>query len=82
MLSYQLKKVLRKVITFKFELIITFIYVLFNIYCIVYHIYLNGFNLYNFNLELIIYTLMTCLCYVSFKAIRIELLVDLYKRLK
>lgn len=82
MLSYQLKKVLRKVIVFKFELIITFIYVLFNIYCIVYHIYLNGFNLYNFSLELIIYTLMTCLCYISFKAIRVELLIDLYKRLK
>jgi bacteriorhodopsin len=86
MLSYQLKKlsrkVLKKVISFKFELIITFIYVLFNIYCIVYHIYLNGFNQFNFNLELIIYTLITCLCYVSFKAIRVELLVDLYKRLK
>lgn len=86
MLSYKskqiLKKGLKKVISFKFELVITFIYMLFNIYCIVYHICLNGFNQFNFGLELIIYTMITILCYISMLCIRKEILLDLYKRLK
>lgn len=86
MLSYQLKKVCRKVlksvISFKFELLLTILVIIFNTYCIVYHITLNGFNQFNFTLELIIYTLITLMFYVSMLSLRKELLLDLYKRLK
>lgn len=86
MLSYQVKqvcrKVLKSVISFKFELLLTILVIIFNTYCISYHLYLNGFNQFNFTLELIIYTLITLMFYVSMLSLRKELLLDLYKRLK
>jgi len=47
MLSYQLRKVLRKVLRVKFEIIFLLVNMLFFAYCVIYHIALNGFDLIN-----------------------------------
>ena len=44
---------------FKYELLVLIILSLFDIYCIIYHITLNGFNLTNIIREIIIYSLIS-----------------------
>lgn len=55
---------------FKYELIILITLSLFNIYCITYHITLNGFNLINILKEIIIYYSLTLMIYYITKDIR------------
>lgn len=74
MLSYQLKKVLRKVLKVKFEVIFLLINMLFFTYCIIYHIALNGFNLINVIYEILIYYSLTLVLSYSIKDIRKDLI--------
>ena len=55
---------------FKWELLVLIIISIFNIYCIIYHIILNGFNLTNITHEIIIYSLITFMIYYITKDIR------------
>lgn len=74
MLSYQLKKVLRKVLKVKFEVIFLLINMLFFTYCIIYHINLNGFELKNVIYEILIYYTLTITLSYSIKDIRKDLI--------
>lgn len=74
MLSYQFKKVLRKVLRIKFEIIFLLINMLFFTYCIVYHIALNGFDLINVIYEILIYYTLTLVLSYSIKDIRKDLI--------
>ena len=74
MLSYQLKKVLRKVLKVKFEIIFLLINMLFFTYCIIYHINLNGFDLINVIYEILIYYSLTLVLSYSIKDIRKDLI--------
>ena len=74
MLSYQLKKVLRKVLKVKFEVIFLLINMLFFTYCIIYHINLNGFDLINVIYEILIYYSLTLVLSYSIKDIRKDLI--------
>lgn len=74
MLSYQLKKVLRKVLKVKFEVIFLLINMLFFTYCIIYHIALNGFDLINVIYEILIYYTLTLVLSYSIKDIRKDLI--------
>ena len=74
MLSYQLKKVLRKVLRVKFEVILLLINMLFFAYCIIYHIALNGFDLINVIYEILIYYGLTLMLSYSIKDIRKDLI--------
>lgn len=74
MLSYQLKKVLRKVLRVKFEVIFLLINMLFFTYCIIYHINLNGFDLINVIYEILIYYSLTLMLSYSIKDIRKDLI--------
>ena len=74
MLSYQLKKVLRKVLRVKFEVIFLLINMLFFTYCIIYHINLNGFELKNVIYEILIYYTLTITLSYSIKDIRKDLI--------
>ena len=74
MLSYQLKKVLRKVLRVKFEVIFLLINMLFFTYCIIYHINLNGFDLINVIYEILIYYSLTLVLSYSIKDIRKDLI--------
>lgn len=74
MLSYQLKKVLRKVLKVKFEVIFLLINMLFFTYCIIYHITLNGFELKNVIYEILIYYTLTITLSYSIKDIRKDLI--------
>ena len=62
------KKGIRK--QFKFELLVLIIISIFNIYCIIYHIALNEFNLTNITKEIMIYSLITFMIYYITKDIR------------
>jgi len=55
---------------FKYELIVLIILSLFNTYCIIYHITLNGFNLTNIIQEIMIYYSLTFMIYYITKDIR------------
>ena len=77
MLSYQLKKVLRKVLKVKFEVIFLLINMLFFTYCIIYHINLNGFELKNVIYEILIYYTLTITLSYSIKDIRKDLINSL-----
>ena len=55
---------------FKYELIVLITLSLFNLYCIIYHITLNGFNLINILKEIVIYYLLTFMIYYITKDIR------------
>ena len=77
MLSYQLKKVLRKVLKVKFEIIFLLINMLFFTYCIIYHITLNGFELKNVIYEILIYYTLTITLSYSIKDIRKDLINSL-----
>ena len=55
---------------FKYELIVLIILSLFDIYCIIYHITLNGFNLIHITQEIIIYFSLTFVMYYITKDIR------------
>lgn len=77
MLSYQLKKVLRKVLRVKFEVIFLLINMLFFTYCIIYHINLNGFELKNVIYEILIYYTLTITLSYSIKDIRKDLINSL-----
>lgn len=55
---------------FKYELIVLITLSLFDIYCIIYHITLNGFNLINITQEIIIYYSLTFMIYYITKDIR------------
>ena len=55
---------------FKYELIVLITLSLFNIYCIIYHITLNGFNLIHIIQEIVIYYLITFMIYYITKDIR------------
>ena len=55
---------------FKYELIVLIILSLFNTYCIIYHITLNGFNLINIMQEIMIYYSLTFMIYYITKDIR------------
>lgn len=77
MLSYQLKKVLRKVLRVKFEVIFLLINMLFFTYCIIYHINLNGFDLINVIYEILIYYTLTITLSYSIKDIRKDLINSL-----
>lgn len=74
MLSYQFKKVLRKVLKVKFEVIFLLINMLFFTYCIIYHIALNGFDLINVIYEILIYYTLTIILSYSIKDIRKDLI--------
>lgn len=74
MLSYQLKKVLRKVLRVKFEVIFLLINMSFFTYCIIYHIALNGFDLINVIYEILIYYSLTLMLSYSIKDIRKDLI--------
>ena len=71
---YQLKKVLRKVLRVKFEVILLSINMLFFAYCIIYHIALNGFDLINVIYEILIYYTLTIILSYSIKDIRKDLI--------
>ena len=77
MLSYQLKKVLRKVLRVKFEVIFLLINILFFAYCIIYHIALNGFNLINVIYEILIYYTLTITLSYSIRYVRKDLINSL-----
>lgn len=55
---------------FKYELIVLITLSLFNLYCIIYHITLNGFNLINILKEIMIYYSLTFAMYYITKEIR------------
>jgi len=55
---------------FKYELLVLITLSLFDIYCIIYHITLNGFNLTNIIKEIMIYSLITFMIYYITKDIR------------
>lgn len=55
---------------FKYELIVLITLSLFNLYCIIYHITLNGFNLINILKEIMIYYSLTFTMYYITKEIR------------
>lgn len=55
---------------FKWELIVLITLLLFNNYCIIYHITLNGFNLINITQEIMIYYSLTFMIYYITKDIR------------
>ncbi len=55
---------------FKYELVVLVILSLFNTYCIIYHITLNGFNLINIMKEIMIYYSLTFMIYYITKDIR------------
>lgn len=74
MLSYQLKKVLRKVLRVKFEIIFLLVNMLFFTYCIIYHIGLNGFNLINVIYEILIYYTLTITLSYSIRYVRKDLI--------
>ena len=74
MLSYQLEKVLRKVLKVKFEVIFLLINMLFFTYCIIYHIALNGFDLKKVIYEMIIYYTLSITLSYSIKDIRKDLI--------
>ena len=74
MLSYQLKKVLRKVLRVKFEIIFLLVNMLFFTYCIIYHISLNGFNLINVIYEILIYYTLTITLSYSIRYVRKDLI--------
>ena len=74
MLSYQLKKVLRKVLRVKFEIIFLLINMLFFTYCIIYHINLNGFDLINVIYEILIYYTLTITLSYSIRYVRKDLI--------
>lgn len=74
MLSYQLKKVLRKVLRVKFEVIFLLINMLFFTYCIIYHINLNGFELKNVIYEILIYYTLTITLSYSIRYVRKDLI--------
>lgn len=74
MLSYHLKKVLRKVLKVKFEVIFLLINMLFFTYCIIYHIALNGFDLKKVIYEMIIYYTLSITLSYSIKDIRKDLI--------
>ena len=74
MLSYQFKKVLRKVLKVKFEVIFLLINMLFFAYCIIYHIALNGFNLINVIYEILIYYSLTLMLSYSIRYVRKDLI--------
>lgn len=74
MLSYQFKKVLRKVLRVKFEIIFLLVNMLFFTYCIIYHIALNGFNLINVMYEILVYYTLTITLSYSIKDIRKDLI--------
>lgn len=77
MLSYQLKKVLRKVLRVKFETIFLLVNMLFFTYCIIYHITLNGFELDKVIYEMIIYYSLTIVLSYAIKDIRKDLITTL-----
>lgn len=77
MLSYQFKKVLRKVLRVKFEIIFLLVNMLFFTYCIIYHIALNGFDLINVIYEILIYYGLTLVLSYSIKDIRKDLINSL-----
>ena len=77
MLSYQLKKVLRKVLRVKFEIIFLLSNMLLFTYCIIYHIALNGFDLINVIYEILIYYSLTLMLSYSIKDIRKDLINSL-----
>ena len=54
----------------KWELIILMIMIVFNTYCIIYHITLNGFNLINILKEIMIYYSLSFMIYYIAKDIR------------
>lgn len=74
MLSYQLKKVLRKVLRVKFEIIFLLVNMLFFTYCVIYHIGLNGFNLINVIYEILIYYTLTITLSYSIRYVRKDLI--------
>lgn len=74
MLSYQLKKLSRKVLRVKFETIFFIFNMLFFTYCIVYHIIRNGFVLHNVIYEMIIYYTLTIMLSYSIRYIRKDLI--------
>ena len=55
---------------FKYELIVLITLSLFNLYCIIYHITLNGFNLTNITQEIMIYYSLTFAMYYITKDIK------------
>lgn len=77
MLSYQLKKLSRKVLHFKFERLFLLFNMLFFTYCIVYHIIRNGFVLHNVIYEMIIYYTLTITLSYSIRYIRKDLITTL-----
>ena len=74
MLSYQLKKLSRKVLRVKFETIFLLVNMLFFTYCIIYHITLNGFELDKVIYEMIIYYSLTITLSYSIRYIRKDLI--------
>ena len=74
MLSYQLKKLSRKVLRVKFERLFLLVNMLFFTYCIVYHICLNGFELDKVIYEMIIYYSLTIMLSYAIKDIRKDLI--------
>lgn len=74
MLSYQLKKLSRKVLRVKFETIFLLVNMLFFTYCIIYHISLNGFELDKVIYEMIIYYSLTITLSYSIRYIRKDLI--------
>lgn len=74
MLSYQLKKLSRKVLRVKFETIFLLVNMLFFTYCIIYHITLNGFELDKVIYEMIIYYSLTITLSYAIKDIRKDLI--------
>ena len=77
MLSYQLKKLSRKVLRVKFETIFFIFNMLFDTYCIVYHIIRNGFQLDKVIYEMIIYYTLTIVLSYAIKDIRQDLITSL-----
>ena len=77
MLSYQLKKLSRKVLRVKFETIFLLVNMLFFTYCIIYHITLNGFELDKVIYEMIIYYTLTITLSYSIRYIRKDLITTL-----
>lgn len=74
MLSYQLKKLSRKVLRVKFETIFLLVNMLLFTYCIIHHISLNGFELDKVIYEMIIYYSLTLTLSYAIKDIRKDLI--------
>ena len=55
---------------FKYELLVLIIMILFDNYCMIYHITLNGFNLINILKEIMIYYSLSFMIYYIVKDIR------------